>query len=225
MAKSFALLFGSAYLTGLWKRHLPYLLLWKAEKPLRPSQPATYRTPSYCWTAIDAKISYSNICYSTSELDGFEILDVHMEAAWASHDLFGPVKGGYIRMRTRLRRLCVHFPCKTRFGNVIGMCSQYLDEPSPGVSLDVEDDIFNARTSEEVFVVMANTQSKRWCEGIVLSCTNIRTGCFRRLGHLHFQPNTMQGDYKDVEWLDKDEAELPCIEYDAETRLHTILIE
>ena len=225
MARCFAPLFGSAYLAGLWKRHLPYLLLWKAEKPLRPSRPATYRTPSFCWTAIDAKISYSNIGYSKSELDGFEILGAHMEAAGASDDPFGPVKGGYIRMRTRLRRLRVHFPRETRFGRVISMCSHYLDKPSPGISLDVEDEIVNARTPEGVFVVMANTQSKRWCEGIVLSCTNIRTGCFRRLGHLNFQPNPMQRDYKDVEWLDEDEADLPCIEYDAETRLHTILIE
>ena len=225
MAKCFAPLFGSAYLAGLWKRHLPYLLLWRTREPLRPSRPATYRAPSFCWTAIDAKISYCNIDYSTSELDGFEVLDVHMEAAGASDDLFGPVKGGYIQMRTRLRRLRVHFPGKTRFGNVIGMCSQYLDEPWPGISLDVEDDIISARTPEGVFVVMANTQSKRWCEGIILSCTNIRTGCFRRLGHLDFQPSTMQGGYENVEWLDKDEAELPCIEYDAETRLHTILIE
>ena len=229
MAKCFAPLFGSAYLAGLWKRHLPYLLFWKAEKPLRPSRPATYRAPSWCWTAIDAKISHSNIYYSMSELDGFEILDVHMEAAGASDDLFGAVKGGYIQMRTRLRRLRVHFPYKTRVGRVISMCSQYLDNSGPNsnptIFLDVEDDIINATTPEGVFVVMANTQSNRWFEGIVLSCTNIRTGCFRRLGYLHFQPDHMQGGYKNVEWLDKDEAELPCIEYDAETRLHTILIE
>ena len=164
-----------------------------------------------------------------SELDGFEILDVHMEAAGASDDLFGAVKGGYIQMRTRLRRLRVHFPYKTRVGRVISMCSQYLDNSGPNsnptIFLDVEDDIINATTPEGVFVVMANTQSNRWFEGIVLSCTNIRTGCFRRLGYLHFQPDHMQGGYKNVEWLDKDEAELPCIEYDAETRLHTILIE
>ncbi|KAI4230263.1 MAG: hypothetical protein L6R36_000228 [Xanthoria steineri] len=225
MAKCFAPLFGSAYLAGLWKRHLPYLLLWRAEKPLRLSRPATYRAPSCCWTAIDAKISYSYLCYSMCELDGFEILDAHVEAAGASDDLFGPVKGGYIRMRTRLRRLRAHFLYKTRYGQVISMCSQYLDRPDATISLHVEDDIINTTTPEGVFVVMANTQSKRWCEGIVLSCTNIRTGCFRRFGHFHFQRNCMQGDYKNVEWLDKDEAELPCIEYDAETRLHTILIE
>ena len=225
MAKRFALLFGSAYLAGLWKRHLPNLLLWKVDGQLRPSRPATYRAPSFCWTAIDAKISYWNINCSTSDLDGFEILDVHMEAAGASDDLFGPVKGGYIQMRTRLRRLRVHFPRQTRFGELIGMCSQNLDKPSDGISLDVEDDIINATTPEGVFVVIANTQLNQVCQGIVLSCTNIRTGCFRRLGHFKFRPYTMQGGYKDVEWLDKDEAELPCIEYDAETRLHTILTE
>ena len=85
------------YKAGIWMRELPRALLWHCEP--RPDsvytsfRPKTYRAPSFCWASFEGPILFRE-----GPHDGLvcEVVELHIENC--TENIFGQVKGGFIRM-------------------------------------------------------------------------------------------------------------------------------
>lgn len=66
VAKEMSFLLNDQYLAGLWKRNLPYQLLWSVHKPLTANRgnpcfrPQTYQAPTWSWASIDGHVVPGN---------------------------------------------------------------------------------------------------------------------------------------------------------------------
>jgi hypothetical protein len=83
-------------LAGLWRRQLPYQLLWKASQPGNLIRSNDYRAPSWSWVSFDGSIIPATVEVSAiitiieAKVDTFEN---------------GQVTGGYIRLQGQLFKL------------------------------------------------------------------------------------------------------------------------
>ncbi|KAH6678665.1 heterokaryon incompatibility protein-domain-containing protein [Halenospora varia] len=92
------------YLAGLWRRHLPYQLLWYPPRP-RKRIGKEYIAPSWSWASFQGEVW--DACSVPAAIPGennnevqIEILEVKVELA--STNLFGSVKSGHITLLGRL---------------------------------------------------------------------------------------------------------------------------
>ena len=113
IVKELQLQSGDEYLAGLWRQDLSHDLLWEvdisfAAKDSTWRRPATYRSPSWSWAAIEGPIRMS---LHPSELekahgdiappsDDFRVLEAKIESI--GHNPHGEVCGGYLKLATRL---------------------------------------------------------------------------------------------------------------------------
>lgn len=90
------------YLAGLWRRWLPYQLLWYKEKPADKERSAAYRAPTWSWASADQEVWSHPI----SLLDGEEILVDIIEAlvVYAGSNTTGAVVSGSIKLRGMLKQ-------------------------------------------------------------------------------------------------------------------------
>ncbi|KAM0260998.1 hypothetical protein ACHAQJ_002433 [Trichoderma viride] len=101
----------SEYLAGLWRRHLPYQLLWTVRGTqwvVYKERPVVYTAPSWSWASMHGSIE--NSCVVRHAYDHeivLEILDVKVDLV-SDMNPFGRVKGGYIWARVHLARAGVH---------------------------------------------------------------------------------------------------------------------
>ncbi|PNY26804.1 Uncharacterized protein TCAP_03263 [Tolypocladium capitatum] len=101
----------SEYLAGLWRKHLPYQLLWTVggiQWIISQERPAVYTAPSWSWASTHGTIE--DACVVRHADDGeivLDILDVRVDLV-SDVNPFGRVKGGYIRARGHLARAGVH---------------------------------------------------------------------------------------------------------------------
>lgn len=91
------------YLAGLWRRHLPYHLLWSKRKHLRHgTNSLDYCAPSWSWASIKDQVDMYPV--STSSDDEVILVDIiEAEGIPAGADETGPVVGGYVTLRGPLR--------------------------------------------------------------------------------------------------------------------------
>ncbi|KAI9877212.1 MAG: hypothetical protein M1830_004517 [Pleopsidium flavum] len=85
---------GDQYLAGLWRKDLPWELIWSASFLAPLARPATYRAPSWSWSSVDGPVEYPVIDLNTSS--AVEIIDTQIELL--GHDKHGQVKGGWIKI-------------------------------------------------------------------------------------------------------------------------------
>lgn len=90
------------YLAGLWKRHLPYHMLWSRRKDggLR-TEPTTYIAPSWSWASVQAPVTLHPVTDGQNEDILIDILEVETYAQ--SENVTGSVFGGFIKVRGFLR--------------------------------------------------------------------------------------------------------------------------
>jgi hypothetical protein len=111
---------GDVYLAGLWRRHLPYHLLWARDSPLLPrdrdrggggggpgpvtTKATTYIAPSWSWASVQAPVSVHSGPFGIGNNDEIlvEILEAEIHASGG--DATGSVSGGHIKLRGFLRR-------------------------------------------------------------------------------------------------------------------------
>lgn len=91
------------YLAGLWRRHLPYHLLWSKRKHLRHgTNSLDYCAPSWSWASIKDQVDMYPV--STSSDDEVILVDiVEAEIMPAGQDETGQLVGGYIKLHGPLR--------------------------------------------------------------------------------------------------------------------------
>jgi hypothetical protein len=103
IAKHIAALLQDQYVAGMWRTCLEGELLWQAKNHHfsgATSRPTEYRAPSWSWASIDGPVSrgYCVLKYSLINVE-----DVQLE--YLTDDVFGALKGGWIRLRGALRQL------------------------------------------------------------------------------------------------------------------------
>ena len=97
IAKMIQLSTEDEYISGLWKRHLPYHLLWhavvdNAEGALLPVRPPNYRAPSWSWASIDGNIIFEDERDNEDHIILVEIFDTHI--SFLTDDTTGQVTAG-----------------------------------------------------------------------------------------------------------------------------------
>jgi len=92
------------YLAGLWRKWLPYHLLWYKENPNDTGRSAVYRAPTWSWASVDGEVW----CHPISLIDGEEILVDIIEAvvqdAESNTTAIGSVVSGTIKIRGMLKQ-------------------------------------------------------------------------------------------------------------------------
>jgi hypothetical protein len=101
----------SEYLAGLWRKHLPYQLLWTVrgvQWMVYRERPAVYTAPSWSWAAVHGMIEDACAVKDADDRDiVLEILDVKVDLVSNLYG-FGQVKGGFIQARGYIARAGVH---------------------------------------------------------------------------------------------------------------------
>jgi hypothetical protein len=106
---------GDVYLAGLWRRHLPYHLLW-ARDPLRsPSDPVTKAgiriAPSWSWASVQVPVTLHFEPFGAGDNDEILVEILEAEVYASGEDVTGSVSGGYIKLSGFLRNAgCVVSP-------------------------------------------------------------------------------------------------------------------
>lgn len=105
LAKDMARLVNDEYLAGLWRRHLPYHLLWFLEKPSSISKSSkgsqSYIAPSWSWASTIGQVKDHPI----SKIKGEEILINILEARTetVTSDKTGQCTDGFLKIRGMLK--------------------------------------------------------------------------------------------------------------------------
>ena len=89
------------YLAGIWRKDLLRQLCWHSnERRTFNSKPSIYRAPSWSWAAIDGTVRYPTFDYSPKDYGNSmapEVVEAAVELQ--SNDVFGPVNGGFLKLR------------------------------------------------------------------------------------------------------------------------------
>lgn len=90
------------YLAGLWRKWLPYHLLWYKEKPADTGRSLEHRAPTCSWASVDGEIWSHPI----SLIEGEQILVSIIEAVVHNEgsDTTGSVLSGRMKMRGMLKK-------------------------------------------------------------------------------------------------------------------------
>jgi hypothetical protein len=105
LAESFRTKTKDEYLAGLWRRVLPYQLLWRVKQPHLTSRPQRYVAPSWSWAAVKGAVK-DTFYYKQDDPDEDDICVNMLNASvsTSSGDGLGDVTSGYINLRGQLVR-------------------------------------------------------------------------------------------------------------------------
>jgi len=111
----------TTYLCGMWREDLVQQCLWSRDQSRsngpQITRPATYRAPSWSWASVDGDLlAFRQVGGTGSPFEctfSCELLDVQTVLCNEASP-FGPVKGGTIRVRGRMRRLIWLSPGNSR---------------------------------------------------------------------------------------------------------------
>ncbi|KAK0704513.1 heterokaryon incompatibility protein-domain-containing protein [Lasiosphaeris hirsuta] len=95
------------YLAGLWREGFLEQCLWRAWDPAKTGRPGTYRAPSWSWAAVEGEVQPWD---PGSVKEGVVVVGycalVYVETTRTSSVYrFGMVKGGFMKVRARMRRV------------------------------------------------------------------------------------------------------------------------
>jgi hypothetical protein len=103
VAKDMRQTLNDQYLAGLWRRHLPYHLLWTKRRDIpMNTESINYIAPSWSWASIHEKVTLYPITDSDHERIVIDITSA--ETFPAADDDTGQIVGGYIRLTAFLRK-------------------------------------------------------------------------------------------------------------------------
>lgn len=188
VVKQFQDLLQDEYLAGIWKRHLPYHLLWFKERPSltqRATDSQNYRAPSWSWASVDGEI----MDYPISNIDGAKLLIQikEIQTYAVNVDTTGQCKGGLLRLRAFLK------PAK---------CSKVEDDDLHFITFDSEDsgggmyeglyqtfafpDYVDISQSPDIFCMPIHTfefgEEESRTYGLILEKTGEDEATFKRVG-------------------------------------------
>ena len=104
IAKRMQSLLDDVYLAGLWRKDLPFQLLWSvddisdtAATRVRAKRPRPYRAPSWSWASLDGPVYAQGARY-----DNFVITILDADVTPVGADRTGQIKDGFIRLNGRV---------------------------------------------------------------------------------------------------------------------------
>jgi hypothetical protein len=100
------------YLGGMWKEDLLHQCLWSRARPTSDSRPVTrpaaYRALSWSWASLDGHfVTFQQVDGTGSFVEcnfSCQLIDAQT-ALCDENSPFGPITGGFIRLRCKMRRL------------------------------------------------------------------------------------------------------------------------
>lgn len=180
VAKDMQQLLNDEYLAGLWRRHLPYHLLWYKERASLTSfrlGTAKYRAPSWSWASLDGEITTHPISHLRGEQILIEILDVQITSV--GPDVTGQVSGARLFLRGLVK------PAGWTWLEDDQLYALIFDGQNANDSYAFPDEE-SALMSTDVFCLPIHTfdlsVDERRTYGLVLGSTGNGTNEFQRLG-------------------------------------------
>lgn len=203
------------YVAGLWRTNLPPQLLWTVRDCKQfngqPSvRPVNYRAPSFSWAAVDGRISHFDLSHKQKHL--IDIVEVQIIST--ANDPFGPVEGGFLRVRGLLGKLQLRRDGPFKYSAInsgVWLLSDWR------IYIDVDEGEY-PRTVYRIAISSDGVS----VSSLILEETGSVKGHFRRIGLVE---NSILGigSCLDLEHHE-DESQLPCEIYDPITKRHTIRI-
>lgn len=195
IVKQMAAKLDDEYITGMWRRSLPWEVTWHVDRPdVQTGDPSRraleYRGPSFSWVSIDGPISPSSIDGSKPLT---KLIDVDIE--YATEDISGLVKSGSLVLECQLQKLSLeespHTAVDRRiyatFVNGLQVCQD--DGPEwerigPVILLDEEREAFDPTTSAALYCVPARIleEEKPLLTVLLLELVDTQNAIYRRIG-------------------------------------------
>ncbi|KAL2066061.1 hypothetical protein VTL71DRAFT_2132 [Oculimacula yallundae] len=88
------------YLAGLWRRALPYQLLWFVENPNLSTRPKDYRAPSWSWASVNGAVGYHE--FEDVHKDDICVDILAASVSSPSPRGLGQIESGYVLLRGQL---------------------------------------------------------------------------------------------------------------------------
>jgi hypothetical protein len=233
-------IFEEEYIIGMWRCKLEGQLLWSVYRRLsdaadKAQRPSTYRAPSWSWLSVEGG-EISLVACSWKMLH-FEVLDLSLKHG--AQGQMGLVTDGSITLRGHLRAFYMR---RERFRhNSRAYWAMTMDSAPINVTiqLDIEpsDDVIGGRNIA-LHLLLGGTMHKHEVSQhamhimLLLRCVDQCAGVFERIGTASFNVAdvTEDGARGQEAWhrLNKkvvDAASYPCVAYDGDADLHTIIVK
>ena len=179
------------YLAGLWRKQLPFGLMWTTRNGLQANgeityRPETYRAPSWSWASIEGVIqTFPEVSPEEEQL--VELCQaLEAKTTPLGEDSTGQVCDGYVRVRGRLlgtEDLSFHTSPK---GKVVQIVRTRSDDPSKSWINCQIDDVrqWSPRNNVLLPVLQCDHRSPQSCmlKGLVLVPVEGRTDTYARVG-------------------------------------------
>lgn len=234
IAKRMRTIIKDEYVVGMWRRYLASQLLWFVSDHWRrdfmPSnRPMHYRAPSFSWASVDGCIGTGRLSEDSSLCS---IEDVKIE--YATEDTTGVVTGGYLILKSTLKRLHLRSAGKldAYLMNINGRdmvrnSDKEANGPTCQIRLDVCKPDFNAENETRTLFLAPirgpHDSRSSWAppslRGLVLQHQG--GGEFFRIG---VWSTDKAEEFDFIQAHHGNEGSLPCLAYHSHDRIHTIKI-
>jgi hypothetical protein len=204
IAKMMNELLADDYLAGLWKRQLPYHLLWsRRQDGGLKTEPMIYIAPSWSWASVQAPVTLHPVTDGQSEDILIDVIDT--ETYVDGKDVTGTVFGGYIKLKGYLRpaECAVWFNHKSPFGTERRKTCLAMEpggKPADIVVWPDEIDKFGPENCSRMDVlclpvhIWRNASGDRCTEGLILEKFDFDQDAFKRIGKFKIGASSKRGE-------------------------------
>jgi hypothetical protein len=224
-----------------------------SQADFRPSTRSfPYRAPTWSWLSVDGKINpgkclRDGVCVEVLELD---LKHCNEDTTGLIVDGSLKLKGRLRRLQIRTLVLPVEEGVNVDMPGMwmLSVGGTDLESSREGLKpweriaivleLDVPHaDFHESNRLQELFIIsmggpwgtaddpFTNGDVSPWHDMLLLQCVDKEDGVFHRFGLAKLNTEDKPDVWSLVQAYDADEAELPCVNYDAETHSHTIILK
>jgi len=226
------------YLAGLWRRQLPYHMLWSRRKDGGLiTEPMIYIAPSWSWASVQAPVTLQPITDGKNEDILIDIIEA--ETYTQGEDVTGAVFGGFIKLRGFLRlaecAVWINDPQSLRTERMeTCLAMKPKGRPADIIVWPDETDQFGPETSMRAKVfclpiqIWRNDKGDRCTEGLILEKLDFDRDTFKRMGKFKISVGSKRGEAEfytvsDEEWMTKPPRKLLSALIMFEERVITII--
>ena len=210
------------YVVGMWRRSLPYQLLWTVMAPSKAKQIAcpqdTYRSPSFSWFSTEGTVTMSRWRVQDSIL--FSVEDVTLD--YETPDTTGPVKNGHIIIHGFVRTMRLYKETDEQSSTQVTIGGVKMNASRVSWDSWTHESSFESLMSRslDVYCLIA-----RWnmtgtsCECLILD--HVSSGTFKRIGICAVGPTERIATIIEQS---QNEPSIPNISYSTESKKSTIML-
>ena len=217
VAKRMREVFQDEYVVGMWRRSLPYQLLWNVTEKQIACPQDIYRSPSFSWLSTEGTVSFSRWRVQDSIL--FSIEDISLE--YETTDTTGPVKNGHIRLHGFVRAMRLY--CETDEQNSIQVTLGGVKMNLDSVLLDsvtYESSLKSSMSlSLDVYCLIARRNIINRYDCLILD--HVSSGRFKRIGICTVGPTER---ITTIIEQSRNEPLIPSVTYSSESKKSTIIL-